>query len=78
MEKDTAEKLADVLEAVRELPSETQEALVREFQHRLADVSNGQMTDAQRAEVKRRLQGPREHVSEDAVRAILRRYNPSL
>ena len=78
MSKTVAEKLADVVDAVRVLPEDTQEALVRELQDRVADITKSHMSEEQRAEIKRRLAGPREHVSDETVRAILRRYNPDL
>jgi hypothetical protein len=36
------------------------------------------MSEEQRAEIKRRLARPREHVPDETVRTILRRYNPDL
>jgi putative addiction module component (TIGR02574 family) len=76
--KTVAEKLTDVVDAVRDLPVDTQEALVRELEDRVADLTKSHMSEEQRAEVKRRLAGPREYVSDETVRAILRRYNADL
>ena len=78
MSKTVAEKLTDVVDAVRELPVDTQEALVRELEDRVADVTKCHLSDEQRAEVRRRLAAPREHVSNETVREILRRYNANL
>jgi len=66
-----AEKLTDVVDAVRDLPVDTQEALVRELEDRVADLTKSHMSEGQRAR-------PREHVPDARVRAILRRYNPDL
>lgn len=78
MSKTVAEKLTDVVDAVRDLPVDTQEALVRELEDRVADLTKSHMSEEQRAEIKRRLAGPREHVPDETVRAILRRYNADL
>jgi hypothetical protein len=59
MTKTVAEKLSDLVEAVRTLPDQAQEALVAEFVDRLADFTNPALSDAQRAEVDRRLANPR-------------------
>jgi hypothetical protein len=59
MTKSVADKLSDLVEAVRALPDQTQEALVDEFAHQLADFADAELSDAQRAEVDRRLANPR-------------------
>jgi putative addiction module component (TIGR02574 family) len=59
MTKSVADKLSDLLDAVRALPAETQEVLVDEFADRLADFTDTALSDAQRAEVTRRLANPR-------------------
>jgi putative addiction module component (TIGR02574 family) len=59
MTKTVADKLSDLLEAVRALPDQTQEPLVDEFADRLADFTDTELSDAQRAEVDRRLANPR-------------------
>jgi hypothetical protein len=59
MTKSVAEKLSDLAEAMRALPDETQEALVDEFAHQLADFTDAPLSDGQRAEVDRRLADPR-------------------
>jgi hypothetical protein len=59
MTKTVAEKLSDLVEAVRTLPEHAQEALVAEFADRLSDFTNPALSDAQRAEVDRRLSNPR-------------------
>ncbi len=78
MSKTVAEKLADVVDAVRDLPVHTQKALVRELEDRVVDLTNSHMSEEQRAEIKRRLARPRERVPDETVRTILRRYNPDL
>lgn len=78
MTKTVAEGLSAVVAAVRALPEESQEAVVRELAERVADFSESHMTEAQRAEVMRRLALPRRVVPEERVREILRRYNPAL
>ena len=78
MSKTVAEKLTDVVDAVRDLPADTQEVLVRELEERVADITKSHLTEEQRAEVKKRMAMPREYVSEETVRAILRRYNADL
>ena len=74
----TLEKLGRAVEAVRELPGEAQEAIADELEKLVADFSHGHMSEAQRAEVKRRLASPRRYVPDAKVRALLRRYNPAL
>jgi putative addiction module component (TIGR02574 family) len=59
MTKTVDEKLSDLVEAVRTLPDQTQEALVAELADRLADFTDEALSDAQRAEVNRRLTNPR-------------------
>jgi hypothetical protein len=59
MTKTADEKLSDLVEAVRTLPDQAQEALLDEFADRLADFTNMALSDAQRAEVDRRLANPR-------------------
>jgi hypothetical protein len=78
MSKTVADKLAAVLEAVRALPEDSQEAIVHELAERVSDFSGSHMTEAQRAEVGGRVALPRRHVPDDSIREILRRYNPSL
>jgi hypothetical protein len=58
MTKTVAEKLSDLVRAVRELPNETQEVLVDEFVDRLADFTDSTLSDEQRAEIGRRLANP--------------------
>ena len=59
MTKSVAETLSDLVDAVRALPDQTQEARVDEFTHQLADFADAELSDAQRAEVERRLANPR-------------------
>jgi hypothetical protein len=78
MSKSAAQKLRDAVKAVEALPAEAQDAIVKELEERVADFADGQMSDAQRDEVKRRLASPQRHVPAEMVRALLRRYNPAL
>ena len=78
MAKTVAEKLSEVIAAVRALPEDSQETIVSELAERVSDFSQPGMSDAQRAEVKRRLAMPRQYAPDSRIRAILRRYNPAL
>ena len=73
MSKTVADKLSDLVEAVKALPDETQEALVAEFADRLSDFTDDGLTDVQRGEVDRRLANPR-YADPEAVRAFFARY----
>jgi putative addiction module component (TIGR02574 family) len=73
MSKTVAEKLSDLVEAVKELPDQAQEALVDEFADRLADFSNASLSADQRAEIDRRLATPR-HADPDTVREFFARF----
>jgi hypothetical protein len=68
MTKTVAEKLADLVKAVRELPDDTQEVLVDEFAGRLSDFTDSTLSDEQRAEIDRRLANPR-YADPDKVRS---------
>ncbi len=72
------EKLGRAFEAARKLPDEAQAAIAEELELMISDFAQGHMNEMQRAEVKRRLAAPRQHVPDGAVRAVLRRYNPAL
>jgi hypothetical protein len=78
MTKAALEKLGRAVQAVRDLPDEAQEAIADELEQLISDFSHGRMSDAQRAEVRRRLGSPRHYVPDEEVRALLRRYNPAL
>lgn len=78
MDNSTAEKLANILERVSALPPESQELITAEFEERLSELDASSLSPAQRDEVARRLTRPRVHVPEDAIRAILKRFNTSL
>jgi putative addiction module component (TIGR02574 family) len=73
MTKTVAEKLSDLVRAVRELPEDTQEVLVDEFVDRLADFTNSTLSDEQRAEIGRRLANPR-YADPDKVRDFFARF----
>jgi putative addiction module component (TIGR02574 family) len=73
MTKTVAEKLSDLMSAVKELPDETQEALVEEFSDRLADFTNAKLSDEQRAEIERRLANPR-YADPEKVREFFARF----
>ena len=78
MTKTGADKLSDLLSAVRALPQPGQDMLVQELEERVAELTESHLSDAQRLEIKRRLALPRRHAADEDVRALLRRYNPSL
>jgi hypothetical protein len=78
MSKAVINKFSEALKAAEQLPEDAQDALAEELKQRIAEFAAPQLTEAQRAEVKRRLALPRRHVSLDEVRALLRRYNPAL
>ncbi len=78
MEKSPTDRFADIIEAVRALPSDSQDLLVHELEDRLTELSTSQLNAAQRDEVKLRLAMPRRQVADGEVRDILRRYNPAL
>jgi hypothetical protein len=73
MTKTVAEKLSDLIKAVKELPDETQEALVDEFAGRLSDFTSSTLSDEQRAEIDRRLANPR-YADLDRVREFFARF----
>jgi putative addiction module component (TIGR02574 family) len=81
MTKTVAEKLSDLVKAVRELPDDTQEVLVDEFADRLSDFTDSTLSDEQRAEIDRRLANPR-YADPDKVREFFaraaRRSEPTL
>ena len=64
--------------AIEALPEESREAVVEELEEHVTQFGAPHMSEAQRAEVERRLALPRRHVPDSEVRAILRRYNPAL
>ena len=73
MTKTVAEKLSDLVRAVRELPDETQEVLVDEFVDRLSDFTDSTLSDEQRAEIGRRLANPR-YADPDKLRDFFARF----
>ena len=73
MTKTVAEKLSDLVKAVRELPDDTQEVLVDEFADRLSDFTDSTLSDEQRAEIDRRLANPR-YADPDKVREFFARF----
>lgn len=73
MTKTIADRLTDLLEAVRKLPDETQEALIEEFAERVSDVSDTGLTGKQRDEVGRRLANPR-YADPEVVRSLFARH----
>ena len=74
MTKTVAEKLSDLVKAVKELPDETQEALVDEFSSRLSDFTDSALSDEQRDEIDRRLANPR-YADPDKVREFFARFD---
>ena len=73
MTKNVVEKLTDLMKAVRELPDETQEALLDEFAERVSDFADSGLTEVQRDEVRRRLANPR-YADPGVVRALFARH----
>lgn len=73
MSKTLEDQLSDLVEAVKALPDETQEALVEEFRDRLADFTDAPLSDAQRQDVERRLADPR-YADPEKVREFFARY----
>jgi hypothetical protein len=73
MDKSVAEKLTDLVAAVRRLPDESQAALVDEFAERLSDFTDATLSDEQRNEVDRRLANPR-YADLDRVREFFSRF----
>ena len=76
MTKTIEDKLSDLLEAVRALPTATQEALVEEFSDRVSDFTGSGLSEAQRREIDRRLANPR-YADPADVRAFFARYGVS-
>lgn len=75
---DTAtDKLSKVVKAIEQMPEERRAAVINEIEAHVAQYGAPQMTDAQRAEVRRRLALPREHVPAAEIEALLKRYDPS-
>jgi hypothetical protein len=74
----TREKLAEAVLAAAGLPEEAQELIAEEVLARVSDLSQSQMSAAQRRELKRRLAQPRIHVPDADVRALFQNYNPGL
>jgi hypothetical protein len=73
MTKSVAEKLSDLVRAIRELPDDTQEALVDEFVDRLTDFTNTALSNEQRTEIGRRLANPR-YADPDKLRDFFARF----
>ncbi len=73
MTKTVAEKLSDLVKAVRQLPDDTQEVLVDEFAGRLSDFTDSTLSDEQRAEIDRRLANPR-YADPEKVREFFARF----
>jgi putative addiction module component (TIGR02574 family) len=73
MTKTVDDRLSALVRAVKALPDATQEALVEEFRERLSDFTDSGLTDAQRAEIDRRLADPR-HAQPEQVREFFARH----
>jgi anti-sigma factor RsiW len=67
------DKLTALVREIRSLPDATQDALVEEFRERLSDFTDSSLSDAQRAEVARRLANPR-MAQPEQVRELFARY----
>ena len=73
MTNSATDKLSDLVEAVKALPDETQQALVAEFADRLSDFTTRGLSESQRDEVDRRLANPA-YADPDAVEAFFARH----
>ena len=71
-------KLQTLIDQVERLPEHRREALIQELSEHVAEFTGCDLSDAQHAEVIRRMAEPAESVPDEAVREILRRYNPAL
>ncbi len=70
-----SKKFAQVAKAIAVLPEDTQDAILAEFEARVADYSQSHLSGDQRQEVRRRLALPRHYVAEEHIRSIFSAYN---
>ena len=75
MSKTIADQLLDIVAAVRELPSDTQEALVHEIADRVSEYAQPRLSDAQRFEITRRLTDPSPtYASPEKIQSFFSRF----
>lgn len=74
MTKTTLEKLKPVADALQTLPGDAQDLVLSEIQDRIEELGRSRLTDAQKAEVRRRLAAPAEYATEAEVSDILAKY----
>ena len=73
MGKTVAQKLSDLVQAVKQLPDDSQAAILDEFADRLSDFTDVALSEQQRAEVDRRLANPR-YADPDQVADFFARF----
>ena len=78
MNKTSTPTLDEAVAVIRDLPTETQEALAHEMLERAGSISASLLTDEQRSIVKERMSRPRTHVPRAEVMALYRKYKPNL
>jgi hypothetical protein len=74
MAKHTKLELESAFAAVQSLPEPVQEAMAAEILERVQELSQGHLTEAQRAEVRNRLSSPASYADPEAVRAFFARH----
>ena len=78
MNKTSTPTLDEAVSVIRDLPTETQEALAHEMLERAGSISASLLSDEQQRIVKERMSRPRTHVPRADVMALFRKYNPNL
>ena len=71
MAKTTLEKLRPVADALQTLPGDAQDLVLSEMQDRIEELARSRLTDAQKAEVRRRLAAPAEYATDADIGDIL-------
>ncbi len=74
MNKMITDKLTRVAGVLESLDAEQQKAVLAEIEEHVEAYTHTHVTPAQRDEVKRRLTGPRQYVSDAEIEAIFRRF----
>lgn len=74
MNKMITDKLTKVAGVLESLEAEQQKALLAEIEEHVEAYTHTHVTSTQRDEVKRRLMGPRQFVSDAEIEAIFRRF----
>jgi hypothetical protein len=73
MTKHAKPELESAFAAVQSLPEPVQEAMAAEILERVQELSQSNLTEAQRAEVRKRLSSPPRYADPETVRAFFRR-----